>query len=842
MKSFEHQVGASGKQGEEEEDAFTKKMKQEIEEEKKMLQGVTSVKNNLQIFKNIQEEEKQKSRSPTPSKLKTDWINDVNGSYQTEDYNNNTIDKPVPKKLTSILGIFQTIGDQNNNNNSNNKMAKMVATNTGPVKKWKPVETQGLQRTKDPKITTDPQTYSQYERVKKSRSGSKWATKKDSLKAKSKEMNDVSTLPNSDDKANQTKLNANVTVKQPSYETKTEANNYTKRVDTKPNLTKVVVPSHDTLPKPTLQKPAQPVSPPTPPRSSSILQPNLILVNSSVNANKTVQNAMKQKNTNDFSQPKAQNPDYPWRKEVKAPPPSVINNVSKPVSSPSAVSAYNQMSENNKPKSPNFEIKSTVSKNNNTTNAPKSQPSYAQKLKQLRAEQSASEAAAAAAAAVTSTSTKAPKVSENSVNANFKSTASPSNKINQSMLNQSKPLSSNNLEPVIIPNAKPVIQITPPPVRYDNSISSNMILNTVSQAPMQNTFTSKVTVTPSVLYTNQAKPVATKSANQSKQVIEIKPSVRKVNVGSDFQSLIGNSPPLPSFNIPSTKVNNSSDVNKNEIKSDILANQSGDNKRIVFGLSRPKAKNFQGGLIVNADQVSNKYYYPPFPSTGAPHSPEANKTWYSTSINPKSKDTTIGKETARVNAGDKNVSQCGQKASELKDLSAPSKFGNTNCVVRVIPIRQETASRNDDQFYRSRGLTRSSTAEILRLIKEKTKNKLAHTKMGEISEDVEIDVLLAELKKRGIENMDWGEIGIGLNEVQNIVDNAAQEDSSDLDESDEDEDEDNQHQFHYTNYTTTNSGKPNYNRVVNQSSKVSAQLPKISIVSSPRKVPTNQFK
>ena len=61
--------------------------------------------------------------------------------------------------------------------------------------------------------------------------------------------------------------------------------------------------------------------------------------------------------------------------------------------------------------------------------------------------------------------------------------------------------------------------------------------------------------------------------------------------------------------------------------------------------------------------------------------------------------------------------------------------------------------------------------------------------MGAIDEDEEIDVLLGELEKEGIDNIDWGELGIGLNEVKEIVENTVDQCSSEAEE-DEDETED----------------------------------------------------
>lgn len=69
-----------------------------------------------------------------------------------------------------------------------------------------------------------------------------------------------------------------------------------------------------------------------------------------------------------------------------------------------------------------------------------------------------------------------------------------------------------------------------------------------------------------------------------------------------------------------------------------------------------------------------------------------------------------------------------------------------------------------------KGLNRSSTMEILNLIKSKTGSNLAtHANLGDIDEDDEIENLLQGLETEGIDNVDWGELGIDLGEVKDIV-------------------------------------------------------------------------
>lgn len=80
-----------------------------------------------------------------------------------------------------------------------------------------------------------------------------------------------------------------------------------------------------------------------------------------------------------------------------------------------------------------------------------------------------------------------------------------------------------------------------------------------------------------------------------------------------------------------------------------------------------------------------------------------------------------------------------------------------------------------------KGLNRSSTMEILNLIKSKTGSNLAkHANMDDIDEDDEIENLLAGLETEGIDNVDWGELGIDLGEVKGIVEK--HEDDEDTEE------------------------------------------------------------
>ena len=78
---------------------------------------------------------------------------------------------------------------------------------------------------------------------------------------------------------------------------------------------------------------------------------------------------------------------------------------------------------------------------------------------------------------------------------------------------------------------------------------------------------------------------------------------------------------------------------------------------------------------------------------------------------------------------------------------------------------------------------RSSTMEILNLIKSKTGSNLAaHAHMDDIDEDDEIEGLLQGLETEGIENVDWGELGIDLGEVKNIMEKHEDDEDEDTEE------------------------------------------------------------
>lgn len=86
-----------------------------------------------------------------------------------------------------------------------------------------------------------------------------------------------------------------------------------------------------------------------------------------------------------------------------------------------------------------------------------------------------------------------------------------------------------------------------------------------------------------------------------------------------------------------------------------------------------------------------------------------------------------------------------------------------------------------------KGLNRSSTMEILKLIKSKTGSDLTKQQMLDTcDENEEIDALLMGLEDEGIDNVDWDELGIDVEEVKEIV----EKHEDDVEDEDEDEDDD----------------------------------------------------
>ena len=111
---------------------------------------------------------------------------------------------------------------------------------------------------------------------------------------------------------------------------------------------------------------------------------------------------------------------------------------------------------------------------------------------------------------------------------------------------------------------------------------------------------------------------------------------------------------------------------------------------------------------------------------------------------------------------------------------------------------EESSSEESPQISSDgKGLTRSSTMEILKLIKAKNNENEKLQAVEEEDEDKEIDMLLIGLQKEGVENIDWGEFGIELAEVKDIIQNnqdgeeeSEEEESEESEESEEEEESD----------------------------------------------------
>ncbi|KAI1283791.1 Dual specificity protein phosphatase 19 [Halotydeus destructor] len=105
---------------------------------------------------------------------------------------------------------------------------------------------------------------------------------------------------------------------------------------------------------------------------------------------------------------------------------------------------------------------------------------------------------------------------------------------------------------------------------------------------------------------------------------------------------------------------------------------------------------------------------------------------------------------------------------------------------KMPPGRKLEERRTSD----TKGLNRSSTMEILKLIKSKTGANLAEPELETLDEDEEIDDLLNGLEEEGIDNIDWGELGIDLGEVKDIVETHKNDDEDEESETESDEEED----------------------------------------------------
>ncbi|RWS28052.1 dual specificity phosphatase-like protein 2 [Leptotrombidium deliense] len=163
LKEYENEMHGEKKQ-EEKQDAFTLKKRQEIEAEKEMLKNKISIKDKLKAFVPTPESQDQQNKgiSPsTPNRLQTGWMTNNVNSVDKDPSTPGTEERPAPRKLTSILSIFQP-KDTKENQTPNQNFVK----NTAPTRKWKPVEVKTLQGTKGP----EAKKAFTYDKVRKSKS------------------------------------------------------------------------------------------------------------------------------------------------------------------------------------------------------------------------------------------------------------------------------------------------------------------------------------------------------------------------------------------------------------------------------------------------------------------------------------------------------------------------------------------------------------------------------------------------------------------------------------------------------------------------------------------------
>lgn len=100
--------------------------------------------------------------------------------------------------------------------------------------------------------------------------------------------------------------------------------------------------------------------------------------------------------------------------------------------------------------------------------------------------------------------------------------------------------------------------------------------------------------------------------------------------------------------------------------------------------------------------------------------------------------------------------------------------------------KERSVNRSIEARKKSKGLNRSSTAEILKLIKTKSRADFGKS-METVDEDVEIEYLLDQLEKDGLENIDWEDIGLNEKEVKDIVEKNKDDDGLGDNENDDDE-------------------------------------------------------
>ena len=119
-----------------------------------------------------------------------------------------------------------------------------------------------------------------------------------------------------------------------------------------------------------------------------------------------------------------------------------------------------------------------------------------------------------------------------------------------------------------------------------------------------------------------------------------------------------------------------------------------------------------------------------------------------------------------------------QNDSSLTEPSNDNRF-NTKRVPLGKIGGQQSLEKNKT------GLNRSSSAQILKLIKSSTRTDIG---LDRVEEDEEIEALLMELEKEGVDNVDWDELNVDSNKVKEIIENEKADESSEEEEDEEDED------------------------------------------------------
>ena len=122
-------------------------------------------------------------------------------------------------------------------------------------------------------------------------------------------------------------------------------------------------------------------------------------------------------------------------------------------------------------------------------------------------------------------------------------------------------------------------------------------------------------------------------------------------------------------------------------------------------------------------------------------------------------------------------------------LTEPS---TSNCYnSKRVPLGK-TAGQQSFEKNKS-GLNRSSSAQILKLIKCSTKTDIG---LNRVEEDDEIEALLMELEMEGVDNIDWDELNVDQNAVKAIIENEKVDESDSDDSSDDDDDDSDDEEVH----------------------------------------------